>query len=47
MFLPVVFAAYHVGYGVGFLCGIIDVVLLRRAPVARLTNLTRGLQTRS
>ena len=47
MFLPVVFAAYHVGYGVGFLSGVIDVVLLRRAPGARLTHLTRGLQTRS
>jgi succinoglycan biosynthesis protein ExoA len=46
-FLPVVFATYHLGYGAGFLYGIIDFMLLRRAPDARMANLTRGLQTRS
>ena len=45
--LPSVFAAYHIGYGFGFLSGIIDFVLLRRAPAARLTNLTRGLPLRN
>ena len=46
-FLPVVFAAYHLGYGAGFLYGIIDFIVLRRAPDARMAKLTRGLQTRA
>jgi glycosyltransferase involved in cell wall biosynthesis len=46
-FLPSIFPAYHIGYGWGFLLGIIDFFLLRRAPGVRLTNLTRGLQIRS
>ncbi|MGH7846387.1 MAG: glycosyltransferase family 2 protein [Candidatus Binatia bacterium] len=40
--LPVVFACYHFGYGIGFLRGIIDFVILRRQPSARFTELTRS-----
>jgi succinoglycan biosynthesis protein ExoA len=39
--LPAVFAAYHFGYGCGFLRGIIDFWLLRRPASASLTELTR------
>lgn len=40
--LPVVFAAYHTGYGVGFLEGLQDFVVLKRAPSDRAMALTRG-----
>jgi hypothetical protein len=40
--LPLVFACYHFGYGVGFLRGVIGFVLLRRAPSAAFTRLTRA-----
>ena len=40
--LPVVFACYHFGYGIGFLRGVIGFVILRRAPSAALTRLTRA-----
>jgi hypothetical protein len=43
-FLPSVFAAYHFGYGIGFLYGIIDFIVLRRAPAARLSKLTREVK---
>ena len=46
-FLPMVFAAYHFGYGAGFLYGISDFILLRRAPGVGVTTLTRGLEIRS
>jgi succinoglycan biosynthesis protein ExoA len=39
--LLVVFPCYHFGYGAGFLCGVIDFVLLRRAPADSFTGLTR------
>jgi glycosyltransferase involved in cell wall biosynthesis len=40
--LPFTFARYHLGYGFGFLHGLIDFVLLRRtAPSAQMSQLTR------
>ena len=39
--LPVVFAAYHFGYGIGFLHGLLDFVLLKRGPRHGATVLTR------
>jgi glycosyltransferase involved in cell wall biosynthesis len=39
--LPFVFATYHVSYGVGFLQGIVDFVLLRRSPSPSLATLSR------
>jgi glycosyltransferase involved in cell wall biosynthesis len=40
--LPATFARYHVGYGIGFLQGLIDFVVRRRtAPSARMSQLTR------
>ena len=46
--LPVVFACYHLSYGYGFLRGICDFVVLRRAPhpsYASLTRLSAGSAT--
>jgi succinoglycan biosynthesis protein ExoA len=40
--LPVVFACYHLGYGIGFLCGVIDFLVLRRTPSDSFTELTRS-----
>jgi glycosyltransferase involved in cell wall biosynthesis len=39
--LPLVFLCYHLGYGVGFLRGIVDVVFLGRGASARMSALTR------
>lgn len=39
--MPLVFAAYHFGYGYGFMRGIIDFWCLRRAPSRKFTQLTR------
>jgi succinoglycan biosynthesis protein ExoA len=39
--LPFVFACYHFAYGLGFLRGIWDFVILRRAPTDTYTRLTR------
>ncbi len=39
--LPLVFACYHFGYGFGFLRGVWDFVILRRAPHPSYTRLTR------
>lgn len=39
--LPAVFAAYHFGYGLGFLRGLLDFVVIRRGPRASATRLTR------
>jgi hypothetical protein len=40
--LPVTFATYHFGYGVGFLIGILDFVLLKRSrPRPSMARLTR------
>ncbi len=40
--LPLVFACYHVAYGYGFLRGVWDFVILRRAPNRTCTDLTRS-----
>jgi succinoglycan biosynthesis protein ExoA len=40
--LPLVFACYHLAYGLGFLRGIWDLVILRRAPTHTYTKLTRS-----
>ena len=39
--LPLVFACYHLAYGLGFLRGIWDFVIVRRAPTHTYTKLTR------
>ena len=39
--LPLVFAIYHVAYGLGFLRALADMALLRRAPGVTLSDLTR------
>jgi hypothetical protein len=39
--LPLAFACFHFGYGIGFLCGILDFVLLRRGPALAFSRLTR------
>jgi succinoglycan biosynthesis protein ExoA len=43
--LPIVFACYHFGYGLGFLHGIWDLVVLRRRPSRTYTDLTRASAT--
>jgi hypothetical protein len=40
--LPLVFACYHFGYGIGFLRGVIDFLILRRQPSLAFTQLTRS-----
>jgi hypothetical protein len=40
--MPLVFAAFHLGYGYGFLRGAIDFLLLRKGGAAGFTKLTRG-----
>jgi succinoglycan biosynthesis protein ExoA len=40
--LPAVFACYHIAYGVGFLRGLVDFVLLRRSANRASTPLTRS-----
>lgn len=40
--LPIVFGCYHFGYGVGFVRGLVDFVVLRRGPHPSLVNLTRN-----
>jgi len=40
--LPAVFAAYHFGYGIGFLCGIWGFGIRHKGPSAAFTSLTRG-----
>jgi glycosyltransferase involved in cell wall biosynthesis len=40
--LPMVFCCYHLGYGFGFLRGILDFVILRRGASVSFTKLTRG-----
>jgi glycosyltransferase involved in cell wall biosynthesis len=41
LLMPAVFASYHFGYGVGFLLGVRDFVILRRAPRSFSGRLTR------
>lgn len=43
--LPLVFAAYHFGYGYGFLLGILDFILLRHRPGNSYTKLTRNSES--
>src|SRR5262245_9880842 len=45
--MPFVFACYHIGYGVGFLHGIWDFVILRRRPRRVYTTLTRSSSSRA
>lgn len=40
--LPLVFATYHVGYGLGFLRGLWDFLLIRKRPQPSWTTLSRG-----
>jgi succinoglycan biosynthesis protein ExoA len=47
LLLPCVFACYHFGYGLGFLHGIWDLVVLRRRPSRTYTELTRASATQS
>ena len=39
--LPFVFACFHLSYGIGFLRGLLDFVILKRAPRETFTGLTR------
>jgi succinoglycan biosynthesis protein ExoA len=39
--LPLVFVCIHLAYGVGFLRGVLDFIILRRPPSARMKALTR------
>lgn len=39
--LPIVFGCYHMGYGIGFVEGIIDFVILKRFPDKSKTKITR------
>lgn len=39
--LPFVFPCYHFGYGVGFLRGVLDFIILRRGGNRAFTALTR------
>jgi succinoglycan biosynthesis protein ExoA len=39
--LPIVFACYHLGYGYGFLRGVVDFVVFRRQPREVYTRLNR------
>jgi glycosyltransferase involved in cell wall biosynthesis len=38
---PIVFGCYHIGYGYGFLRGVVDFVILRRQPPEMYTKLSR------
>jgi len=40
-YLPPVFAAYHFGFGCGYLRGVIDFLILNRSPAAAMVLLTR------
>ena len=39
--LPLIFAAFHVGYGWGFLWGVIDFIILRRGGRRSFSQVTR------
>jgi hypothetical protein len=41
-YLPAVFGCYHFGYGIGFLRGMLEMIVLRRAPSPVFTQLTRA-----
>jgi succinoglycan biosynthesis protein ExoA len=40
--LPLVFICYHFGYGIGFLHGILDFIILKRGPSSVYTRVTRS-----
>jgi succinoglycan biosynthesis protein ExoA len=40
--LPVVFGCYHLGYGSGFMRGVLDFIILRRGASVSFAQLTRG-----
>jgi succinoglycan biosynthesis protein ExoA len=42
--LPLVFGCYHLSYGLGFLCGVVDFVILRRGASYVFSRVTRGQQ---
>lgn len=39
--LPIIVPCFHLGYGYGFLRGLVDFILLKNAPAARFVQLTR------
>jgi succinoglycan biosynthesis protein ExoA len=39
--LPIAFCCFHLGYGYGFLRGVLDFVVLQKAPATRFVQLTR------
>jgi hypothetical protein len=39
--LPLAFCCFHLGYGYGFLRGLLDFVLLQKAPATKFVQLTR------
>lgn len=43
--LPLVFAAYHFGYGYGFLRGLVDFIILKKQPGGQFSALTRQTAT--
>jgi hypothetical protein len=47
LYLPLVFACFHIGYGLGFLHGILDFVMLRRGGDSRYGALTRERTTKA
>jgi glycosyltransferase involved in cell wall biosynthesis len=44
--LPLVFTCYHVGYGLGFVRGVLDFIILRRVPSNVFHSLTRSTTTK-
>jgi len=45
--LPIVFACYHLGYGYGFLRGMIDFLICHRTPLDAMATLTRSAKSPS
>lgn len=45
--LPLVFCCYHIGYGLGFLRGVLDFVVLKHNPAASMSGLTRETANKS
>lgn len=43
--IPVLFGAHHLGFGYGYLCGLTDLFVLRRAPSVSFGSLTRAPRT--
>jgi glycosyltransferase involved in cell wall biosynthesis len=40
--LPIIFGCFHFGYGIGFLRGLLGLIICRRRPSLKLTRLTRA-----